>query len=165
MQEQVRVMKKGPYILIYDKTNTERLSSIDFGSISLGERCQDVCVWLWNKKDFKDAPRAVEVRLCASPANDHAERIVSGKCVFVKSSGILDPDNVGIVDDGEVEFSSIGDGLADPGSFHSIGDIPSNCARRLWFRLELPEGMQFDGMPRIILRAGFMSEPVKWLYC
>ncbi len=157
-------MKKGPYMVLYDMTGTERLSGIDFGTIRPGSPSQEVIVWLWNKKGFNDAPTATDVRITVAAANVWAEEIVQNRYIKVKSNGVLDPDGVGIVDDEEAEFSEIGGELTDPESYHSIGDIPSNCSRRLFFRVDIPVDLVLNGIPRILVQAGFMSEPVKWLY-
>jgi len=157
-------MKKGPYMVLYDMSGTERLSGIDFGTIRPGSSSQEVIVWLWNKKGFSDAPTAADVRITVAAANVWAGEIVQNHYIKVKSNGVLDPDGVGIVDDEEAEFSEIGGELTDPESYHSIGDIPSNCARRLFFRVDIPVDLVLNGIPRILVQAGFMSEPVKWLY-
>ena len=150
--------------MVYDHTNTERLSAIDFGSIVPGSLGQEVVVWLWNKMNFRDAPSAIDVRVSVIAGNAWAETIALLKYVSVKSSGVLDPDGIGILDDLEDDFTPIGGPLTDPGAYHSIGDIPTNCARRLTFRIDIPHGFDVHGIPRLIIQTGFLSSPVKWLY-
>jgi hypothetical protein len=157
-------MKKGPYMVMYDRLDTERLSAIEFGVIRPGVVSQEVEVWIWNKKNFDDAPIATDVRVSVLPANACANAIVDGKYIEVKSDGIMDPDNRGIVDDAEEDFTGIGGPLTESGSYHSIGDIPTNCARRLIFRVNAPVGLSLDGIPRFHLQIGSMSEETKWLY-
>lgn len=140
------------------------MSALEFGAFKPGASSQEIIVWLWNKKDFGDAPMATDVRVSALAANVWAEEIISGKHLKVKSDGVLDPDGMGIVDDAEGEFSAVGGSLTDPDCYHPIGDIPSNCARRLFFRVDLPLDFGPAGAPRILVRAGFLSEPVVWLY-
>ena len=157
-------MKKGPHPVLYDRTDTERLSSIEFGIIRPGLSSQEISVWLWNKKNFDDAPVAEGVRITAVAANDYADEIVDNRYISIRSCGVLDPDGAGIVDDDEDEYTAIGGPLTDPDSYHLIGDIPSNCARRLWFKIETPAEFSVSGVPRIIVQVGFLSEEVKWLY-
>ncbi len=157
-------MKKGPHLVLYDRTNIERLSAIEFGTIQPDSSSQEIIVWLWNKKNFTDAPTATDVRVSVSAANIWAEDIIENGYVKVKSDGVMDPDSVGIVDDSESEFSSIGGELTDPDAYHEIGDIPSNCARRLFFRIDLPDRFSLNGVPKILVQIGFLSEKVKWLY-
>jgi len=157
-------MKKGPHPVLYDRTNTERLSALDFGILRPGVSSQEIVVWLWNKKDFSDAPAATDVRITVVAANKWADEVIENRNIKVKSSGIMDPDGAGIVDDAEDEFTPIGGELTDPDSYHSVGDIPSNCARRLFFRIDTPADMDVEGQPRAIMQVGFMSAEVKWLY-
>ncbi|HDS29911.1 MAG TPA: hypothetical protein ENN67_02580 [Firmicutes bacterium] len=157
-------MKKGPHLLLYDESDEERICSIDFGMIRPGTPGWEIPVLLWNKKGFSDAPSATDVRICAVAGNSCSTGIIENKYLSVKSDGIIDPDNRGIVDDSETEFTKVGGSLVDEGGCHSIGDIPSNCARRLIFRLDLPEDFSVNGFPRLIIQAGCFSEKVKWLY-
>ena len=157
-------MKKGPHLLLYESSNSERLMSLDFGTIQPGSSSWETVVWLWNKKDFSDAPTATDVRVCAASGNSWAEDIIDQGYLKVKSNGVLDPDGKGIVDDLDTEFSSIGGSLTDSDDYHSIGDIPSNCARRLIFRIDLPLDFSVEGSPSVIVQVGNMSEDVKWLY-
>ena len=53
-------MKKGPHPVLYDRTNTERLSAVEFGTLRPDTSSQEIVVWLWNKKDFADAPTATD---------------------------------------------------------------------------------------------------------
>jgi hypothetical protein len=161
-------MRKGPYLLLYNQTNTERISSLDFGTVIPDSSSQDIIVWLWNMKDFSSAPKATDVRVSVIGCNSYSSEIVDSKLLSVNSNGVLDPDGTGIIDDAESEFYPIGDNLLDPDSYHLIGDIPSNCARKLTFRLTIPENFLEDltsgGFTRLIVKIGFMSAPVKWLY-
>ena len=157
-------MKKGPYPVVYNRDNSERISAIDFGLVRPGASSQEIEVWVWNKMNFQDAPAATDVRISVVAGNKWADDLVENKRVSVKSKGVMDPDSVGIVDDSETEFPPIGGGLTEDGDYHRIGDIPSNCARRLIFRLDLPIDFSVEGVPRFIIQAGFMSEKVKWLY-
>jgi hypothetical protein len=157
-------MKKGPCLVVYDHTNTERVSALDFGTMAAGSSSQEFVVWVWNKKDFDDAPKATDIRVSVLAGNKWSEGIVDGHFVSVRSNGVLDPDGLGIIDDEESQFTPIGGPLTNPGSFHSIGDIPTNCARRLFFRVDIPEDWSIDGIPRLLVQTGFLSEPVKWLY-
>jgi len=157
-------MKKGPHLVVYDSTGEERLSAIEFGIVKPGTSSQEIAVWVWNKIHFSDAPRATDVRLSAVAGNVWADGIIDTKCIKVRSNGVKDPDGVGIVDDEESEFTSVGGGLLESGDYHSIGDIPSNCARRLIIKVETPQDFTASGVPRFKLQAGCMSEEVKWLY-
>ncbi|MCX6646211.1 MAG: hypothetical protein NTY09_07630 [bacterium] len=157
-------MKKGPYMVMYDRTNTERLSALEFGMIRPGETSREIEIWLWNKKYFDDAPMATDIRVSVLPANSFSEGIIEGKYVEVRSDGVMDPDGMGIIDDAESEFSGIGGELTEPGAYHSIGDIPTNCARRLVFRVNPPGETVLSGFPRFLLQIGYFSEEVKWLY-
>ena len=157
-------MQKGPYLVIYDLTNTERITSLDFGVLTAGIASQDIVVWLWNRKDFTDAPAAVDVRVTVTGANSCSQEVIDSKYLSVRSSGILDPGDIGIIDDAETAFTPIGGELTDPDAYHGVGDIPSNCARKLYFRLSLPEGYSAEGLPKVIVEVGFMSEPSTWLY-
>ena len=157
-------MKKGPYIVTYDRTNTERLSALEFGTIRPGVLSREIEVWVWNKKDFDDAPTAVDMRVSVLPANSVSEEIVEGKYIEVRSDGVMDPDSAGIVDDEESEFTGIGGDLTEPGAYHSIGDIPTNCARRLVFRVNPPSDLTVTGFPGFLLQVGYFSDEVQWLY-
>jgi len=101
-------MKKGPHLVQYESSNVERLMSLDFGTIQPGSSSWETIVWLWNKKEFSDAPTATDVRVCAASGNSWADDIIDQGYLKVKSNGVLDPDGKGIVDDSETEFSSIG---------------------------------------------------------
>ena len=157
-------MKKGPYPVLYDRTNTERITEIEFGGIRPGYPSQEVVVWLWNKRNFSDAPTMTDVRLNVIETNFYGETVINADAVKVKSNGISDPDGVGIIDDSEDSFYTIGGDLTDSDTYHAIGDIPSNCARRLWFRIDLPAEFTSGGSPILKIQVGFMSEGVKWLY-
>jgi hypothetical protein len=157
-------MKKGPYMVMYDRTNTERLSALEFGTIRPGAMSREIEVWIWNKKNFDDAPTATDVRVSVLAANTVSDGIVEGKYIEIRSDGVMDPDDAGIIDDAESEFSGIGGELTETGAYHSIGDIPSNCARRLVFRIGPPEELVLSGFPRFLLQIGYFSEEVKWLY-
>jgi hypothetical protein len=157
-------MKKGPHLIMYDSGNDERICSLDFGGVRPGVSSPEVAVWLWNKKDFDDAPTATDVRVCVQAGNRWSEGIVDNKYLSVRSDGVMDPDECGIVDDSEEEFAPIGGSLTNPDDYHSIGDIPSNCARRLFFRIDLPLDFSVNGVPRMIVQVGNLSEKVKWLY-
>ncbi len=157
-------MKKGPHLVLYDRTNSERLTGLDFGTLKPDETGWEFIVWLWNKKDFSDTPTAVDVRVSAVAGNVWAEGIIEARDLEVKSSGVMDPDGAGIVDDAATEFTAIGGPLTDTDNYHSIGDIPTNCARRLFFRINLPEGFTVNGSPRVIVQVGYQSEPVRWLF-
>jgi hypothetical protein len=156
------IMKKGPCIIIYNQSNTERITSIDFGPVMEDESSQEREIWIWNKKNFSDAPAAVDVRIGASACNDCAHELIESGCIMLRSSGVLDPDNKGIIDDAESEFLPLGDNLLT--LYHHIGDIPTNCARRLYLRVVLPEGASTQGAPILILQVGYQSQPVTWHY-
>ena len=149
---------------MYDRTNTERMSALEFGTLRPDVVSQEIEVWVWNKKNFDDAPTAVDVRVSVLAANAVADEIVEGKYIEVRSDGIMDPDENGIVDDSESEFSGIGGELTDEDAYHAIGDIPTNCARRLIFRIDPPSELSLSGIPRFNLQIGYFSEDVKWLY-
>ena len=70
-------MKKGPHLVLYDSSNSKRLMSLDFGTIRPGTSSWETVVWLWNKKEFSDAPVATDVRVCAMSGNSWAEEIIS----------------------------------------------------------------------------------------
>lgn len=151
-------------MVLYDRTNTERLSALEFGTLRPDASSQEIIVWLWNKKDFPDAPTGTDVRVSALSGNPWAEGIITGKHLKVKSDGVLDPDSKGIVDDAETQFTAIGGSLTNQTDYHAIGDIPANCARRLYFRIDVPADFVPKGPPRLLVQVGFLSEPVVWLY-
>jgi hypothetical protein len=155
-------MRRGPHLVIYDHSNTERLTSIDFGPMIFGENGIEKEVWVWNKKNFDDAPEAQDVRVSVVGGNTSGGQAVEMGYLKVRSSGIIDPDGAEIVDDSEPVFSEVGDDLVS--AYHSIGNIPTNCARRLYFRVDLPEGASIKGIPIVIVRFGFRSDEIKWLY-
>ena len=157
-------MKKGPHLIVYDETNEERLSGLDFGAMKSNSVAPEIRVWLWNKKDFSNAPTAVDVRVCVKAANQAGQRAIDEKWLLVQSSGVMDPDGVGIVDDEEAIYTAVGGSLLNVGEYHSIGDIPTNCARGLNFKLAVPDLDEPVGRPRLIIEVGFFSEEVKWLY-
>ena len=157
-------MRKGPYPVAYDRTDEFRITSLEFGNLHPGKRSGEIILHLWNKKDFDDAPIATGIRISALAGNSWAEEIVENKYLSVKSNGVIDPEGKGIIDDGESEFSPIGGSLVDPDCYHEIGDIPVNCARRLIFRLDIPEGFESNGAPRLLLQIGYLSDEVKWLF-
>lgn len=157
-------MRKGPHLVLYDRTCSRRIAGLDFGVALAGGTGRECACWLWNKKDFDDAPTATGIRISALAGSRWADDIIEGKWLGVRSFGVMDPSGRGIIDDNEDNYTPIGGGLLENGSFHTIGDIPSNCARRLFFRLILPQGYSPKGTPRLIVQAGFLSEPVLWLY-
>ncbi|MFH1677143.1 MAG: hypothetical protein ABIC40_08975 [bacterium] len=157
-------MRKGPYPVAYDRTDDFRMTSLEFGNLNPGETSPEIILHLWNKKDFSDAPDAIGIRISALAGNACAGEIVEEKFLQVKSDGVVDPDGKGIIDDAESEFSAIGGSLIDPDCYHEIGDIPVNCARRLIFRLDIPEEFESNGAPRLLLQIGYLSDEVKWLY-
>jgi len=157
-------MKKGPLPVIYDRTNNQRISQIDFGAVRPGFQSQEFIVWLWNKRDFSDAPTMTDVRVNILPVNSYGQSVIDEDAVKIKSNGILDPDSMGIADDSETPFYTIGGELTDSDTFHEIGDIPSNCARRLVLKLDLPPDFAICGWPSLKLQVGFMSDDVQWLY-
>ena len=155
-------MKKGPHLVLYERTDTERISSIEFGGLQPDNSSQTIDVWLWNKKNFSDAPTATDVRICAQVIGDGVEGVDYD--IYVKSDGVMDPDGTGIVDDAEGVFSSLGNSLTGSDTYHSIGDIPSNCARRLLIKIEIPQDSEIEGNAVYKIKVGYLSEPVKWLY-
>ncbi len=157
-------MKKGPHLILYDFTDTERMSEIDFGAIVPGTPSQEIAVWLWNKRNFSDAPDATDVRINVKALNKGGEEVINDDAVKVKSDGVMDPDSTGIVDDSESSFSHIGGDLTDENTYHSIGDIPSNCARRLIFRIDSSQDLVLEVSPVLKFQAGYLSDDVDWLY-
>lgn len=157
-------MRKGPHLILYNRTNTERITALDFGTLRPNVTSREIEVWVWNKKDFDDAPTATDVRVGVLAANGIAGDIVAGRYIEVRSQGIQNPDGRILDDDIETSFTGIGGELTESGAYHSIGDIPTNCARRLVFRVNPPESFSHAGIPRFHLRIGCFSEDVKWLY-
>ena len=134
-------MKKGPHPVLYDMSGTERITALDFGGIRPGYSSQEIIVWLWNKKDFNNAPKMIDVRVNAIGVNNFGQSVIDSDSVKIKSNGVRDPDGVGIVDDEETQYYTLGGELTDSETYHEIGDIPSNCARRLFVKVDLPEGL------------------------
>lgn len=149
-------MNKGPLLIAYNHDLTERVTGLDFGSVVPGNlNTQEQIVWLWNMKDFPDALTAARIRVSAVPANESSRELIDLKCLWVRSSGVMDPEGKGIIDDMEEAYSPIGGSLIDPECFHALGDIPANCARRLFFKTAVPIDMVMRGIPRIIIQAGY----------
>lgn len=157
-------MQKGPYLVTYDRANDRRITSIDFGAIIPGTTAPEITVWIWNKKDFRDAPTATDVRVSASAANQSAVTIIQNKWLQVRVDGVMDPDETGIENIQEENYTPVGGSVLDPDDFHAMGDIPTNCARAVHFRIAVPEGVVLMSRPVFNIDIGYFSSPVKWLW-
>lgn len=149
---------------MYDESDNARIVSINFGAVEDGTTSAEIVAWVWNKKNFSDAPTATDVRVSVTPGNSYAEKVVDEKWIYVKSDGIKDPEGRGIQDSLNQDWTAIGGSLLNSGDFLEIGDMPTNCARRLRFRIDIPAGEDTGGFPIVNVEIGFLSEKTKWLW-
>jgi len=125
----------------WDGTNAYVLSSLLFKLMLPGQTYTDD-VWLWNDKDgdLQESQTMIEVEvgvLCGNgqwtgQKNHDGQEVIDELWAGVKSNGVL---GSGIVDDAEAGYTPVG-GLTR----HPIGDIPSQCARKLHIKIEPPVG-------------------------
>lgn len=133
------------------------LTAITFPQIGKGQSTQILQIQLWNEKDNPSGAIATGIRLGIG-ANDpnmfmegvgniNGEELVKEKWIQARSNGVVDPGNVGIVDDAMTVFVPIGgDPNIDPTNFLQIGDMPPNTARIIELILTVPANAESDGV-------------------
>ena len=123
-------------------------------------------VHLWNALELTTKPTATQIKLTirnvlgdinnplyAGANNAQGQEVIDERWIEVKSNGIINPESKVILDDAMPDFVPIGgDPLANPLNFITLGDMPANTARKLFFRVNVPVGASSIGMVRFIPR-------------
>lgn len=140
-----------PVIQFYNSDDTEILTLQDILNAAKSAISDPAEVHVWNSKDVEDNDTAENVRVTLrnttvvnndfynGNTNANGQEAVSERWLEARSSGVIDPDSVGIVDDAMPNFIPVGGNPnSDPANSLPLGDIPSNCARKLFLRLNIP---------------------------
>jgi len=136
---------------LFDNTDTLEISSQLFANVSAGSVSPDVELHLWNGKDSGTADTMKNIRITTSTANDkytgdnnaNGQELVTGHWVEIKSAGVI---GTGITDDAMTSYKPVGgDPIASINNYLGVGDIPTNCARKLFIHINTPVGAQSSG--------------------
>lgn len=117
---------------------------------------------LWNNKGIFPGATLTNVKLgvaCSDGSfsgktNYEGQEAVDEKWISVKSDGAggnsFDP----IVDDANTVFKSVGGAFDDANNYLSLGDIPTDCYRVIYVRLEVPSDAITHGVcyPALVLQ-------------
>ena len=123
----------------YDKTDKVKINTIDTPTTYLNNSNPgEIEIHLWNRKGGKCNFIASDIEInclnllktISSASNFQGQEIIDENLLEVKSSGVI---GTGIVDDDTV-WTPIG-----KISKLTIGDIPVNCCRKLFFRINSTE--------------------------
>ena len=137
-----------------DSTKVNFLNSSDaplgastlFPHVRKGFVSDTIEIHLWNNGTLP----ITSAKILLSPDFETVE-IERGKWIEVKSDGVVNPDNVPMTDDAFPNFIPVGGsdelfgytyndaGFTGDDDSVSIGDIPANCARKLFFRVNVPD--------------------------
>ena len=123
----------------YDKTDKVKINTIDTPTTYLNNSNPgEIEIHLWNRKGGKCNFIASDIEISclnllktiSSASNFQGQEVIDENLLEVKSSGVV---GTGIIDD-NTDWTPIGkiDKL-------TIGDIPVNCCRKLFFRINSTE--------------------------
>ena len=133
----------------YDSTDTIRKTS--FLQIALTNKYTDeVELHLWANKDDDSGGVLENIKLTVACANglfsgqnnSLGQECVTEKWVEVKSNGVV---GSGIVDDANVSFKAIGGGFTNAIDYLSLGNMPTNTARKIFVKFNIPSDPEMTG--------------------
>lgn len=117
---------------------------------------------LWNNQDIWPGATLIDIKLGVSNSdgsfsgglNAEGQEVVDEKWVSVKSNGAGGNPFHPIIDDAHVDYKAVGGVLANPDSYLSLGDIPTDCYRKIYIKIDVPEEAVTDGAcyPTLILQ-------------
>jgi hypothetical protein len=142
----------------FDIFDARRVAKIAWTTIAPGETSDEKHLWLYNRRDASPGAPATRIRVTAVGLTSSGDAVCVGKFIEVRSDGIKGEPDVPFDDDAQAEFTPVGGSLLDDGAYLEIGDIPPLCARRLIFRLNIPESFDLCGPAVIHLLAGYREE-------
>ncbi len=151
-----------PVVEVYDGLNQYLLDSLDIGLIASGTTAPEFLLYIWNDKTGGEALKMDSVVVTVSLSDgaytggtDAAgQEAVDEKWFEIKSSGVMGDD---ITDDEQSAFTPVGGDPSTGGL--SIGEIPTDAARILHCRLNVPAQVStsYNANPR--LEIGFNAVP------
>ncbi|GMT43063.1 MAG: hypothetical protein IEMM0002_1474 [bacterium] len=154
-----------PVVEIYDVTDGAVIDLLSMGLMKSGEISAEFILHLWNGKGGSDpALQMKDVYITASLADGSysggadadGNEFITEKWLEVKSSGVTGSN---IVDDAQASFTPVG-GEPSTGGL-AIGPIPSDAARHLHCRVNLPAqpSTLYKCRPRIVVNCNPMPWP------
>lgn len=127
-------------LILLDKNDEGRIHLVKFPLHSKGTTGNALEFHLWNRKDKSSEFTATDIEInCVSydktttlTTDYKGWEIVNENLVECKSTGVI---GTGIIDDNNSSYTAIG----KVNHLH-LGDIPVNCARKIFFRLKTISG-------------------------
>jgi len=125
----------------YDALDEQMIHTLHFPAQPIGQTAPaEIELHLWNRKNKVCNWTATDIELSTSTATDviagdtdiNGQEVVAENLIEAKSNGVV---GTGIIDDNQSSFTPIG-GVTTL----SIGDIPVNTARKIFFRLKSISG-------------------------
>lgn len=125
----------------YDSNDEQMIHTLAFPTQPIGQTTPaEIELHLWNRKGKTANWNAEDIEICVKTALDlstgdtdiNGQEIVTEALIEAKSNGVV---GTGIIDDEQTAFTPIN----ATGTF-LIGDIPVNCARKIFFRLKSISG-------------------------
>ncbi len=117
---------------------------------------------LWNNQDIWPGATLVDIKLGVScsdglftgKSNAEGQEAVTEKWVSVKSNGSGGNINPPIFDDAQANYKSVGGDLGNSDNYLSLGDIPSDCYRKIYVKIDVPEDPETNGpcYPALVLQ-------------
>ncbi len=136
----------------YTTSNIGKVSTILSIRLPL-EVSNELVYHLWNNQDISPGATLVDIKLGVScsdgsftgKSNAEGQEAVTEKWVSVKSNGAGGNINPPIFDDAQANYKSIGGDLGNPDNYLSLGDIPSDCFRKIFIKIDVPENPETNG--------------------
>jgi hypothetical protein len=125
----------------YDSLDEQIVHTLHFPAQPIGQDSPvEIELHLWNRKDKTCNWTATDIEIFTRTATDletgdtviNGQEIVTEGLIEAKSYGVV---GTGITDDGQTLFTPVTETAS-----MSIGDIPVNCARKIFFRLKSISG-------------------------
>jgi len=112
---------------------------------------------LWNNRGLSEGAVAEDVRISVACSNGlfsgqsvyYGQECVTEQWVSARSNGAGGGQS--IIDDSQTIFSDIGGDFGVGANYLAIGDIPYNCWRTLYFRIDVPTTAESTGIIRPLL--------------
>ncbi len=136
----------------YTTSNIGKVSTILAIRLPL-EVTNELVYHLWNNQDIWPGATLVDIKLGVScsdgsftgKSNAEGQEVVTEKWVSVKSNGSGGNINPPIFDDAQVIYKSVGGDLGNSDNYLSLGDIPSDCYRKIYIKIDVPENPETNG--------------------
>lgn len=143
-----------PEIFFYSSSGST-ITTLSFGDVVAGQQSETVEIQIWNNKGSAfpvDTAKNITITVRNGNVPEFQDPVTRG-WVRGRSSGISNPSNQpNFLDDAQETFSVL-DGNVDL----EIGDLPNNCGRTLFFKLDVPTDTSKQSEATFHLIAGAKS--------